>query len=476
MKKSQVVQLLEALSTSDLRRLKAFIYSPYFNKNKKVQQLLELLLDTAPDFAEKRLAKPVLLKKLFDNSTNDLQKLKDIASELMQVIERFFAQQHWEQSQTNIYVSSSQAALQANILPFFEKENRKSRKLLAQQTWRDAAYFMMQYQSEALAEQYNALLGKRTAISHLQAKMDYLDLAYLLQKLKCCCDLLSHQLVMNSQSNLRLLAEIEEGIVNNQDYFEDFPSIQIYHQTLLMLKEPEEEKHYQLLVPLLEKWVHLFPREEARELYTYARNYCIWQSNRGKKAYETHLFGLFQQLIRQNLLLEKEQLSQWTYLNIIVVGCRLSEFDWTRKFIFDYKNNIVEGQRANAFNYNLAYFHYQKGELQTALSALRDVEFTDVYYQLNARILLLKTNFELADWQALDYTLDSFRIYLLRNKAIPTKRKKSAMNLVRFTQKLVKIKEFHFQKTKQQTQLEDLRNAVEAQIDMLQRDWLLGQI
>ena len=48
----------------------------------------------------------------------------------------------------------------------------------------------------------------------------------------------------------------------------------------------------------------------------------------------------------------------------------------------------------------------------------------------------LKTYFELKEYQALDSLVDSFRIYIRRNKSISKEAKQQYLNLLRFTKKI----------------------------------------
>ena len=50
--------------------------------------------------------------------------------------------------------------------------------------------------------------------------------------------------------------------------------------------------------------------------------------------------------------------------------------------------------------------------------------------------MLLKTYYELDEWNPLSSLLDSFSIYLRRNKQIPREKKQQYLNVLRFTRKL----------------------------------------
>ena len=52
------------------------------------------------------------------------------------------------------------------------------------------------------------------------------------------------------------------------------------------------------------------------------------------------------------------------------------------------------------------------------------------------KLILLKTYYELNEYIALDSLIDSFRIYIRRNKIIPREVKQQYLNMLRFVKKL----------------------------------------
>ena len=58
-------------------------------------------------------------------------------------------------------------------------------------------------------------------------------------------------------------------------------------------------------------------------------------------------------------------------------------------FINDFKQYLPEKERENIFQYNLALYHFRKGNYSDAMTLLRKVSyFNDFLYNLDARQLL----------------------------------------------------------------------------------------
>ena len=65
-------------------------------------------------------------------------------------------------------------------------------------------------------------------------------------------------------------------------------------------------------------------------------------------------------------------------------------------------------------------------------------EFTDLYYQLDSRSILLKCYYETGDTDGLLYFIPSFKMFLKRNKLISEYQRTIYSNLVKFTNMLVR--------------------------------------
>lgn len=75
-----------------------------------------------------------------------------------------------------------------------------------------------------------------------------------------------------------------------------------------------------------------------------------------------------------------------------------------------------------------------------AIRLLQNVVFTDVFYHLGAKLMLLKMYYETEQTEPFYSLIDAFNIYLYRNKGISIYQRKSYLNLIRFTKKLFDLK------------------------------------
>ena len=314
----------------------------------------------------------------------------------------------------------------------------KSRDLLEKYPYHDQYRFYHQFLIERDYYEYVASKRNLAVTENLEQILKNLDYYFIVNKLKFASELINHTNVMAGESNPLFLESIER-YMQQTDYLSE-PAIDIYYLILKTLSEPDDETHYFNLKAKLAANLNRFPQEELNDMYIFARNYCAKRINSGDIKYLSEIFDLYKTLIENQIIYINGYLSQWDYKNIVSVGLRLEEYEWVHRFIEDYRQHIKPEERDNAYTYNLAIYHYHLGEYDKTLELLRDVEFTDVYYHLDCKSLLMKTYFELEEFEALHSLMDAFYAYLRRNKMISNYQRTSYSNFLSFVKKMIRYR------------------------------------
>ena len=248
----------------------------------------------------------------------------------------------------------------------------------------------------------------------------------------------------------------------------EIPAIAIYYQIYLTFIDPTDESHYFNLKNLIKNQLHLFPQEEARDIMNSAINYTIQKQNQGLLKFSLENFELWKEALKRNVVLINDELSPWSFKNIVTLALRLNEYEWTEHFIKDYGIKINKEFRENAINYNQAILFFYKKEYNKAIPLLQKVQFDEVNYGLGAKALLLATYYELDEFDALDSFYESFKIFVNRNKNITDDIKKSYIQLIKLTKLLT---ESNSDKLKLQKIKNEIQNS-----QATSKKWLLEKV
>ncbi|MEN0051953.1 MAG: hypothetical protein AAF806_33110, partial [Bacteroidota bacterium] len=245
---------------------------------------------------------------------------------------------------------------------------------------------------------------------------------------------------VNADYDFTFLKNIESYIAANEDRYKDAPTIIAYYTIVKMLDDIENPAHYTALKKLLLENEERYTPENLNELYNFASNYCITRVNKGDKKFQRELFAIYQQSVKNETVLVNGRIAGWDYKNIAALGCHLKEFKWTYHFIEDYKDQLIESHRVNAYYYSLAFYHACREDFDKASDLLLEVQFTEVQYYLGGNLLLIRCYYEMNNTEALFSLLESLRIYVIRSKKMTTKEKKSYNNMIRFAKKIIYLK------------------------------------
>ena len=169
-------------------------------------------------------------------------------------------------------------------------------------------------------------------------------------------------------------------------------------------------------------------------------------------------------------MLENGQISEGVFKNTVTIGLRVNEFDWVEDFIREYAPYLPSNIRENARTFNLANVYSHQKKYDQVIELLRDVEYSDIVYALGSKLVLLRTYYESDEYMAMDSLIDSFKIYLRRNKVISKGLKREYNNFLIFLKKLSTLSSSNPQA------VQKLKKRVQETSHVMSKKWLLERI
>lgn len=471
---TKLITILKTFSKKDLRQFKEYVNSPFFNKYEYAKKLQEYIYQSAPSFKNKKIERTKVFKHLFPNKKYNEPLFNNIISDLFTLLEDYLALLDYDSDPVTRKIHLLSTLRKRNMDKNFIRTMNIVKNIQENNPYRDENFYLKEFIIESEADRFFIRKEQRTYNESLQKKADNLDLFYLSTKLKNCCEMINRKNVLAVNFNLDLLNEILLYLEEHPHKFKDVPAIIIYNTILLTLMRPNEVIHFKNLKKLLEEHEDKFSIQEKQGMYQYAQNYCTKKINEGNPVYLEELFSLYKVLLTKEIIFEENHISQGVYKNIVSVGIRLKQFEWTEKFINIYRERIASEFRENAFTYNLAILYYSKHEYGKARKLFQNVEFTDVFYNLGAKSTLLKIYYELDELESFLSLTDSFKIYLRRNKLISDSQYKTNTNFIKFTKKLFALKPQGETARKQKIVI--LKQIIEQTKDIANVNWLKEMI
>lgn len=460
----KLFHILKTLSPWELKSFAKFVASPFFNPNKKVLHLFYIVENEYPQFEEKNISFEKLFMQLFKREKFEHQKIRYVLTDLTLLLEKFLAYKTFEEKTFYQKKFLLHKLKEKSLDKYFQQHLTLGYEIQNNTGQYDLKHYKRQLGYDELSYEFTITKSNRAIDTSLQSLSDNLDAYYLSSKLKYCCEILNRQNIVQVQYQVPFLEHIISYL--NKNNFSAVPLIQVYFLVLKTLREPEDEKHFSALKKYLQNNHNLFSAKELADIYAFNLNYCIRKVNTGKINYLKELFEIYKFMLEQKLLFENKKISHSNFKNIVAIALRLSEFIWTEKFISRYALFLEKDLQKNSINYNLARLHFAKQQYKAALKLLTSVEFTDVYYHLDAKSLLLKTYYETDELDSFFSLVSTFKTYLRRSKLISGYQRMIYSNFVKHTHKLYKLK------TGSKISLAKIKSEIKARPQIADVGWL----
>lgn len=443
----KLISLLANLSKVERNRFRKFLLSPYLNDQPDAIILFDLIDKELrnSDTTEVTLSKQFVWSTLYPKIVFNDGHLRRLSSDLSQLTLKFMVLESQNADPLQQALDLQKALEKPQLKKHLAGVERQLVRLLDSTEEQSSEFFMAQYRMY-----HNVFYRASKTVTttgygdKLEAADFHLECFYLIQKLKYYVAWLQFSGIRVAEKTVPLFPGFWEYL--NQERFKTVPLIAIYRLIAKCFSEPQEEQHFRDLLEYLNKYSSKLTEENLRECYHMAQNYCALKINQGKTEYYSIYFELQKKVVQQGILLENGQLSEGVFKNTITSGLRVGEFTWTEKFIEDYYPFLPTSIRENARTFNLANLYSHQKQHDKVIELLNNVEYSDLVYALGAKLILLRTYYEKNEIMALDSLMDSFRIFIRRNKQMSKGLKREYINFLNFLSKLSSISHRHSQK------------------------------
>jgi hypothetical protein len=445
MQQTKLIELMKHLDAKELTRFVDYVHSPFYNKHKEVKRLCTYLCKYIQDTRKQhKLEKERVYKSVYPNTPFDNTKLHGISSKLLSLLQDYLVAISQEDNKVVHLVKILGELRQRNQQKDYDAVLRKVNKIIENQQDKIEDKYWVKYLYHRELDVRFLTGGGRSYDSNLQAKSDFLDLFFIIKKLKIACDMVSRNKVIGSDYAYHLINELFSYLENPATPYAQEPSIKVYVAILKLLVHWKEDGYYPVVKELIGTYHSIFSKKELGEIYDFCLNYCIWRHNLDTNKDNHHLkemLQIYKLTVREHLIFIDGYLPPWEYKTIVTTGISLGEYEWTESFIEEYKSYLAPAIRTSAYLYNLGFFLYSQQDYKGALQALYEVVFTNWTYYVGAKMIQLRSYYELDEGEALYALIESFKTYLKRNAKVTDAHKIPYLNFVQLLLKIYKLKE-----------------------------------
>lgn len=406
---NKVVLLYQSLSGMERRQLKKWLDSPLHISNQEVR-IFFYFLNSRKILSSITTSKNRVYSFVFPTLEYDDNRLRNLLHQALVTLEEFvgYFDAVSDGSQTEIEVC--EALSRRGATKGLRLRISKLEEKIEELPERSSSYH---HQMKRLEELKFELTGtdNRMDENNLPGLFAHLSASFAIQTLRYACAAASHKSLSQHEYQIPLLSAILDNL--SLPVWKDETALQIYASAFLAVSEGDQ---YQLksLIELLPIHRELFSSKEQQDLLLMAINACIRQINSGNEDFLQKALSLYHLGLSSEILLDHAQLSRFHYKNIVSIALKSREYDWTRTFIHEYARHLDVQFRDSYVSFNLARLHFASGEYRLARKELRNVEYDDIFFNLGAKMMLLKMAWESEEVEEFESSLTSFRKFVMR--------------------------------------------------------------
>ncbi len=461
----KLYEVIDSLENKEIRQLRKFLRSPFFNYSEPIQ----LLFDALVRYRKKRKKsydQPKIFSNVYPNEPYDDLKLRGIMSDLLGLIEEFWIINSRRANPMKSKLMISEIYRKRNLEKSYNSAIKKTKLLLQGQKNRNADYYnwLLSLQTEQMKFQS---VKQRTEDLNLQEISDTNDILYLIQKLQAACAQLSHQLITRREYDLGLLAPLLSEI--EKEKYLKIPAIAIYYNCFKFLTEPKETTYFQNFKSIIATHRSQFTTEDLAAPYRLATNYCTRKLNEGKTEYYSDSWNLYREGLSEGILTVNEKIPRFTFANAVAAALRIEKFEWAENFIKENEHLLEDTFREQTISFNLARVAYMKNDFSKALKLLHQTEYNDLMNNMISKIMLIKIYTELEEFTSLESHMDSFQQFI-RRREVGDFHRTNILNIIKYLRKIRSLPVYD------ESEREKLRGQISLEGTLSERDWLLEKL
>lgn len=260
-----------------------------------------------------------------------------------------------------------------------------------------------------------------------------LDHFYGAAKLLYACEIISRKSVIGEQfATINLDDLLKFTAVLNADY----APVSLFRDVLLMTRDDDKT----IFLALKRKLLQNPPKDKTEQnfLLMYLLNFSARAIQRDEQNFIEQAFDLYEHGIRQHLFIINGFFPIGSFSNIVNIACNLQKFEWVENFIEKWEPSLKPDQSSNMKFFFQAKVAFERGTHGEVLELLQNVTYSNLSYNLQARLLLIRSCYELkVNSKMIEANCQSTSVYIRRHKSLGENYRNGTLNFIKIFRLLI---------------------------------------
>ena len=487
MLKSSLLEILRTFSKQELIKFEDFVRSPYFNKKENVLKLFLEIKKYSPEFSSEHLEKEKVWKALFSDKEYNYGIMKNLIHDLGKLCESFLSEEIYKDNEMQRSLDFLTSVFSRDIGGIFinkiESTERSFRKNFETKNYVYAHGFYRQVGNilELKSNFFHVYSPQNKKQNELKSVSEFLIYDFLLSCFRVFHKLMVHNLDLNlsPDSNIlfRLLKEMDDNSIlrNIIDYSENSSTKDhiILKSYYLMYKaftaSMSTDAYYEFKNFLFEN-SSCFSRDEIKALHVSLLT-CLTNLKTTTEKFYHEYFSIIQMGFQSKFMLNKDgSITYQSFFSIVNVSLGAGEIKFVEDFIKNYKDKLPSNLRESMYYYSMAQLNFSKKNFDAALEFLSLISDEPGFLKFSIKNIQLSIYYELHDRVAFDYSFDSFKHFIKKNKLTNESRVLTLTQYSNYIKTLFKLRE-----KSDSFELANLKKEI-TEKKVINKKWLLEKI
>ena len=436
MENTKLIKVLKTFSKTEIVKFRDFVKSPYFNKNKSVIELGDVILGFYPDFDSEDFTEENVFKRVFGGEKFDYFKIKNILSDLFQLAISFLKNISGESKAYEKEIDLLSELHERKLDLIYSQREKRVSGYLNNSLIKDETYYYLRHHLGKINTSHYKFEKSGYLFNQIQNEFDtFLDYS-LIGLLRLYSKMLHNRNHGNINFNMEMFDNVWEYVKDKN--FEDNPSCLIYKQ-LISLELTRDENEYRQLLSLKEKYIDNMPVEDIYYILQFVNSFAAYRLNLGDESYYKDRFAAFKEIIDRNFF--PNEIIFPNFITTFTSACMADDIEWAEDFKKRFQNGILPNEeRSNAINYCGGFLAYRLKDYSKALEYFAKTNFKLFLFKVMVRSYTVRIFYEQNMYEQTITAIDAFRHYLKSEKLIADGQKKAHYDFLKYLTDLTMLK------------------------------------
>jgi hypothetical protein len=435
---TNLVTLLKTFSKEEFREFGKFIKSPFFNNRKDIISYYSFLKKHHPGFTGKCFTAENIFSHVYAGrpfNNNEFLKLNSAMNQLGNDFLRFSSDRFF-----NDYRLLGQY-VDRNLGKQFRTLYKKLDDYLENEAELDNLIFIKKIYLETFYIKYSMNRDRQKEICpDIIKRGNYFAYQSLMWIMIQSRDMAANYSAFNydykeSPANKFIESIDLEKLVSMIEYENNRLGrfLKYYVYCMMITMHPEKGEYFFVFKESFRAIYDEVNRMEKNNYLARMQTYVMKHIQKGDLKYLNELLDAYKFFFDKKGIFENDFIPMPPFRNCITLSLEANDFDFAKKLIDKYSERLYPEYRQDTKNICRALVEFKLKNYDAVIDSLKIFSYSYPLHKIDVRHLLLKTYFEMNEFDHLQSHIDSFRHFLSNNKTISagTKNKyHSLLNLV----------------------------------------------